>query len=288
MPLISITAADIDVAGLSLQRALPEEWLREELADADATPRGPGRVNARLSRSGASDVLVRGEVAASLSVPCARCLEPAQVEVVGELSLLLKPGALPLPRQLLLADSSAQEASSGGEATRKSPKSARRAKAEAPEGRGRGSEGSAATTGTTRAGRSDKGGPRDRAEASRPAASRKEPEYEFSAEEADYDVYDGEAVVLDPFVREALLLDLPNFPLCSEACPGIAPRLEAPVEALRPAVDPRFAPLHALRGRLPSRPAQDDVDSMGDASGLGPGNSAPADSAGRSSKSKSK
>jgi uncharacterized protein len=52
-------------------------------------------------------------------------------------------------------------------------------------------------------------------------AKRKESEYEFTAEEADEDTYDGERVVLDPFVREAILLELPSFPLCSEACPGI-------------------------------------------------------------------
>lgn len=55
------------------------------------------------------------------------------------------------------------------------------------------------------------------------AAKDKDPEYEFSSEEADHDVYDGETVVLDEFVREAILLELPSFPLCSEACPGIGP-----------------------------------------------------------------
>jgi len=55
------------------------------------------------------------------------------------------------------------------------------------------------------------------------ASKDKEPEYEFSSEEADHDVYDGETVVLDEFVREAILLELPSFPLCSEACPGIGP-----------------------------------------------------------------
>lgn len=49
----------------------------------------------------------------------------------------------------------------------------------------------------------------------------RELEYEFSAAEADLDVYDGETVVLDGFVREAILLELPSFPLCSEACAGI-------------------------------------------------------------------
>lgn len=49
-----------------------------------------------------------------------------------------------------------------------------------------------------------------------------EEEYEFSAEEAEIDTFDGETVILDGFVREALLLEIPQFPLCSEDCAGIA------------------------------------------------------------------
>ena len=81
-------------------------------------------------------------------------------------------------------------------------------------------------------------------------------EYEFNAGEADEDVYDGETVVLDPFVREAILLELPNFPLCSASCAGIRPA--PPTGEQKPAeppVDPRLAPLGALRDRLASRPA---------------------------------
>lgn len=96
---------------------------------------------------------------------------------------------------------------------------------------------------------------------SAPASS--DEEYEFSAEEAGLDVYDGEMVVLDDFIREAILLELPQFPLCSEACVGIPPgpssataSSASPVEP----VDPRLAPLGALRNKLagapnPSEPA---------------------------------
>jgi uncharacterized protein len=76
-----------------------------------------------------------------------------------------------------------------------------------------------------------------------------EEEYEFTSEEADFDLYDGETIVLDPFIREAILLEVPNFPLCSDACPGIRPAdLERAEPA--PAIDPRLAPLNALRERL--------------------------------------
>jgi len=80
-------------------------------------------------------------------------------------------------------------------------------------------------------------------------AKTEEEEYEFTSEEADFDLYDGDTIVLDPFIREAILLEVPNFPLCSDACPGIRPAdLERAEPA--PAIDPRLAPLNALRERL--------------------------------------
>lgn len=83
----------------------------------------------------------------------------------------------------------------------------------------------------------------------KPAAKTEEEEYEFTSDEADFDLYDGETIVLDPFIREAILLEVPNFPLCSDACPGIRPAdLERAEPA--PAIDPRLAPLNALRERL--------------------------------------
>ena len=63
--------------------------------------------------------------------------------------------------------------------------------------------------------------------------------------------YDGETVVLDDFVREAILLEIPIFPLCSEDCPGIRPQaLQAPADDVASPVDPRLAPLGALRDKI--------------------------------------
>ncbi|MCS6902116.1 MAG: DUF177 domain-containing protein [Myxococcales bacterium] len=70
-------------------------------------------------------------------------------------------------------------------------------------------------------------------------------EYEFSGAEADMDVYEGDEVALDPFVREALLLEVPPFPLCSEDCRGIAPPPQE--ERSKIEVDPRLAPLLKLK-----------------------------------------
>jgi uncharacterized protein len=88
-----------------------------------------------------------------------------------------------------------------------------------------------------------------RGQANRAERAAKDEEYEFSAAEAEVDRYDGETVVLDDFVREAILLEVPAFPLCDESCPGLARDLGAiAVErALEPVPDPRLAPLSAFR-----------------------------------------
>ncbi|MEM9873537.1 MAG: DUF177 domain-containing protein, partial [Myxococcota bacterium] len=69
------------------------------------------------------------------------------------------------------------------------------------------------------------------------AAGRSAEEYEFEADEAEFDVYDGEAVELDGFVREAILLEVPNFPLCRDDCPGLSALTSDHAEVAR--FDPR-------------------------------------------------
>ncbi len=144
--------------------------------------------------------MVRGQVHAALTTPCARCTKPAALAVDTELSLLLQPvaPAKPAPKPLQV-------------------------------------HGHAHGDGAEKSKRKDK-----------------EEEYEFTSEEADMDTYDGETVVLDAFVREAILLEVPNFPLCSEDCPGIGPAAELAPEPTGD-LDPRLAPLAALRAKLPAK-----------------------------------
>ena len=70
--------------------------------------------------------------------------------------------------------------------------------------------------------------------------------------DAARDTYSGDTVVLDPFIREFLLLELPMVPmqkgLPSEEPPTIAPS-SAGSPAERP-VDPRLLPLVAIASRL--------------------------------------
>lgn len=241
MPLLAISANDIDTSGVSLDAPLPQDWLDKELSDAQVTAPGPGQVSARLSRSG-NEVVVRGEVSAKVVVPCARCVGPAEIDLKGELSLLLRPAP----------NADASHAGHGGRSRTAVAGAGRKAASGRPTSRDQMADAAPPREGRAPgAARGAKGSQGDAKKGSN------EPEYEFSAEEAEVDTFNGDTVVLDEFVREALLLEMPNFPLCSEACPGIRPAAPAPEadsgeESER--VDPRLAPLGALRAKL--KPAQ--------------------------------
>ncbi len=77
-------------------------------------------------------------------------------------------------------------------------------------------------------------------------AKESEGELEFDPDEADVASYDGETVILDDLVREAILLEMPISPLCSEECAGM--RLDPAVAArlAEAKIDPRLAPLAKL------------------------------------------
>lgn len=187
-PLLVFPANDVETTGVAVDVTLPREWLSAQLSDAEVSAREDGQFTGRLSRSGKTDVVVRGRVRAKVSLPCARCLAPSSVDVDTELSLLLRP----------------------------------RAEAKLASG---------------------KRAPKPKPEPSPKASSHKSREYEFSSEEAEIDEYDGERVVLDAFVREAILLELPSFPLCSETCSGIAePTPPGPIPVVRMDGSVRGAP----------------------------------------------
>jgi uncharacterized protein len=117
-----------------------------------------------------------------------------------------------------------------------------------------------------------------------PAKPKRDAEYEFTSAEAELDVYDGETVVLDPFVREAILLEVPNFPLCSDACAGI-PRGPSEEPEAEGSIDPRLSPLAALRSKLTSS-YRTGLDPAGTPSKSTESSRAPAKPAGRSTENK--
>jgi uncharacterized protein len=45
----------------------------------------------------------------------------------------------------------------------------------------------------------------------------------FSASDAEEETYTGKVIDLDPIVREEILLELPEYPVCDEKCKGLCP-----------------------------------------------------------------
>jgi uncharacterized protein len=93
------------------------------------------------------------------------------------------------------------------------------------------------------------GAPKRRAQTGGPGAAPSHTAEDQSAEEEDVDTYEGDEVVLDRFVREAILLESPTFPLCSEACEGIRPASESASGEGGAVTDPRLLPLLELAKR---------------------------------------
>ena len=84
----SISVHDLDAAGKAFRFVVPAAWIRGALEATDVAPGGhDGELAGRLSKSG-KDVVVRGRLRAALRVPCARCLQPADVSVNEEISAL--------------------------------------------------------------------------------------------------------------------------------------------------------------------------------------------------------
>lgn len=220
--LIVVPANDIDAAGLEVAADLPPAWLDSQLEDAQARAVAPGKITGRLSRSGRADVVVRCKVTCEVELPCARCLAPARVDIQADLSLLLEPRA---------------SAPSAAGAHGKSPSArAKTAAAGSP--------------------------PKPLAKASAKGKPRPHVEYEFGSSEADLDEYDGEKVVLDDFIREAILLELPSFPLCAAE-----PDRDAEASTDSPEAPPaarRESPFAALRHLLPGSPLPPE-ESLGNA-----------------------
>jgi uncharacterized protein len=94
---------------------------------------------------------------------------------------------------------------------------------------------------------------RARAESTRKRRQQEDEETLLSEEDAARDTYQGEEIVLDSFVREQMLLELPMFPLRSDLRSSDSPARAAPsrtAEDGEKPLDPRLAPLAALKERL--------------------------------------
>jgi uncharacterized protein len=186
----AIPVAEIDAGGKGVTFPIRASWLRGVLEDTGvAAPAKDGELTCRVSKSG-TDLVIHGRLEASLSAPCARCLNPASVDVAKKIAFMAVPSS-----QLR------QEA----------------------------------------------------------AANQEDIEL---AEEDEIIGYDNDVLVLDEWLRDELLLEVPMFPLCSESCPGMVPLPSAEVKGAKETkevadldeddlhVDHRLRPLLALRNQL--------------------------------------
>jgi uncharacterized protein len=253
IPSFVVPLRDLDDGPKTLEGEITPEWLRQALAETEATPAGhSGQLSLQLSKSG-REVLVRGRARVQVVMPCARTLAPITLDLEPEVVLLLQradaPGARPAPApKRMLASRSSAGAPAGRKATAGAPKGERLAGERAgPHHRPRGRE---VTAPARRRGGWDG-------------------DIELSGDDAAQDTFQGEQIVLDPFVREFILLELPMFPVRQDlpSLPVDA-RASAPGSTAEPSasdndpattsgdarqprpLDPRLAPLAELKHRL--------------------------------------
>jgi uncharacterized protein len=210
---------DLERTDLTRSWPMPPEWLAQVFEGSEATPDGaPGQLELYLKLS-AREVLVKGTARARVVMPCARTLDPVTVELDAAVFLLLTPRTPPAaPKRERVRSGAAAD----GTARPERKRGVATAAAERPE-RKRGAAAEAL-------------------------------EAELSEEEAARDHYEGESVILDEFIREHLLLELPLFPVRSDLPSGeprVTRSLPDPAGTDEPvALDPRLAPLAALRLEL--------------------------------------
>jgi uncharacterized protein len=89
----TIKSMDLDAGGKDYRFEVRAPWIRGVLEDheAKATDRD-GKVEVRASKSG-TDIVVHGTLDASLIVPCARCLEPVDIDIHADLTVIYVPGS---------------------------------------------------------------------------------------------------------------------------------------------------------------------------------------------------
>jgi uncharacterized protein len=74
-----------------------------------------------------------------------------------------------------------------------------------------------------------------------------------TTEEDEVGRLQGDLIDLQPSLRDAVVLALPNHPLCRQDCPGLCPECGAhwddlPADHNHDQIDPRWAALHKLTG----------------------------------------
>lgn len=89
----TILVTELDAGGKDYRFPIRPAWVRGVLEGHEASAaEDEGLLAVRASKSG-HDVVVHGKLDATLSIPCARCLEPTKLPVHSEISVLYVPAS---------------------------------------------------------------------------------------------------------------------------------------------------------------------------------------------------
>jgi len=234
-PLFVVPLADLERGAKAASWPIPVSWLERALEDVEATPAGAdGLLEVELIKNG-NEVLVRGRAEVSVTVPCVVTLEPLPFRLTPDIFLMLSPAP-------------------GQPAT-----GARAARRKEVVASGRAAGGGRSGTGTAGGGRAAAGGRSGRGARNVRKAG---PEAwddgsELTPGDAARDHFEGDKIVLDEFLREFIVLELPMYPRRSDLPLDESPATGTPLPPSPSAglsdqapVDPRLLPLAEIRDRL--------------------------------------
>jgi uncharacterized metal-binding protein YceD (DUF177 family) len=88
--LFVVPLPDLERGPREIVWTLTEAWLGRTFDGSDATPRGEGRAEVKLTKQG-RQVMVQGKVRAEVTVPDARSLEPIELCLEPDIFLMLSP-----------------------------------------------------------------------------------------------------------------------------------------------------------------------------------------------------
>jgi uncharacterized protein len=91
-PLLILRLADLERGKKHYEWELPLPWLRHTFAGTEASVDGPGMLIFEASET-SRQVIVRGRAEAKVTMPCARTLDPVQLDLSAEVFLVLRPAA---------------------------------------------------------------------------------------------------------------------------------------------------------------------------------------------------
>ncbi len=100
-PVLSVPVRDLERSDQRRTWDLPSEWVTWAMSETEAESDGlPGKLEIYLKKTG-REVLVKGVAEVSVTMPCARTLDPVPVALKAEIMLLLtpRPGAAAGPRK---------------------------------------------------------------------------------------------------------------------------------------------------------------------------------------------